>query len=349
MARCYAVLAFFIAQIFYAHAGEAPVHLRLSTQNPPTMPSFQILTHFKQRVEAASKGGIAIEIFDSGKLYSDDKIGHAVSSGAIEIGFVNQAWYAATIPGVGIFQLPFMFNSDALLAAARTPASEIRTIIDQAILTQEGARVLFWVSQGQIVLVSHNTSLTNPDRIAGKTVRAAGPVMQEFVGKCGGIPKKVKLTDMLSVYERHEVEIGMHPVTVVAGFKLWTVFDKLTKTHHASAQFVVAINEQTWQSLSEGQRAIITEAARAAEIEATDHVGSDEAAAYRQIAEDGRLTVESLTEEELMRWRICSSDVLAEYVNHSGSLGGELIAAYGRLLQLDMRPQGQKAPPLSSR
>jgi TRAP-type C4-dicarboxylate transport system substrate-binding protein len=349
MTRAFAIVVLFIAQISYAQAEEVRVHLRLSTQNPPTVPSVQILEHFKQRVEAESKGAIAIEIFDSGRLYSDDEVGKAVSSGAIEIGFVNQAWYAATIPGVDIFQLPFMFNSDALLAAARTPRSEIRTIIDQAILAKEGARVLFWVSQGQMVLVSHTTSLTNPGRIAGRTVRAAGPVMHDFISKCGGIPKKIKLTDMPNVYERHEVEIGMHAVTVVAGFKLWTVFDKLTKTHHASAQYVVAINEKTWQSLSEGQRAIITEAARAVEIEATDHAGGDDAAAYQQIANDGRLKVEALTDEELMLWRICSSDVLAEYVAHSGELGGELIAAYGRLLQLDERPQKQKAPRLSAK
>jgi C4-dicarboxylate-binding protein DctP len=350
MTRAFAILVLFVMQMSCTvNAEESPVAIRLSTQSPPTMPMVQILVHFKQRVEAKGKGAITIEIFDSGRLYSDDEVGQAVSSGAVEMGYVNLAWYANPVPGVDIFQLPFMFNSDALLAAARAPGSEIRAIVDKAILAQAGARVLMWISQGQLVLVSHGDSVANPDRIAGRTVRSVGPVMEAFVSKCGGTPKKIKVTDVPRVYDQHEVEIGMHSITFVAGYRLWTVFDKLIKTNHASMQFVVAINERVWQGLSPRQRAILTEAARAADIEAASQVAGDEADAYRQIAGDGRLKVESLSDEELMLWRICSSDVLTEYVEHSGSCGRELIAAYARLLQSDPGLQDRAARRLTAR
>jgi C4-dicarboxylate-binding protein DctP len=89
--------------------------------------------HFKERVEAASNGSIKIEIHDSARLYSDDGIAQAVTSGAVEMGYVNLARYASTSPATGIFQLPFLFNSEAILGAARAPGSEIRTLIEKAV------------------------------------------------------------------------------------------------------------------------------------------------------------------------------------------------------------------------
>ena len=150
MKKLFGVLALFVLQMpWAAFAADTPVHVRLSTQTPPNMPVMQVLRHFKERVEAESKGDITIEIFNSGKLYSDDEIGKAVTTGAVEMGYVNLAQYANIVQGADIFQAPFLFNSDALLDAARSAGSEIRAVIDDAVLTDAQARVLWWVSQGK--------------------------------------------------------------------------------------------------------------------------------------------------------------------------------------------------------
>jgi TRAP-type C4-dicarboxylate transport system substrate-binding protein len=340
MRKALAILALFVLQVpCAAFAADTPVHIRLSTQTPPNMPVMQVLRHFKERVEAESKGGVAIEIFDSGKLYSDDEIGKAVTAGAVEMGYVNLAQYANIVPGVDIFQAPFLFNSEALLKAARAPGSEIRRIIDDAIETDAQARVLWWVSQGQMVMLSHGPSLANPDRIAGKTVRAAGPVSEAFVASCGGNPKKIQVTDMPRVYEQHEVDVGVHAVMVVAAYKLWTVFDTITRTNHASAQYVVAVNGKFWKGLTKEQQSVITVAARAADIEAASQTAENEAAAYEEIARNGHMKVAGLTGDELILWRMCSSDVLTQFMDKTGSRGSKLMAAYARL-QTQPRPQG---------
>jgi C4-dicarboxylate-binding protein DctP len=314
-------------------AGDAPVNIRLSTQNPPGAPTIQTLVHFKERVEAASNGSIKIEIYDSAKLYSDDGIAQAVTSGAVEMGYVNLARYASTIPAADIFQLPFLFNSETILSAARAPGSEIRTLIEKAVSAEAGSRVLWWVSQGQMVFLSHNGSVGNPDHFVGKTVRAAGPVSEAVITQCGGKPKDVTLTEVPQIYERREIDVGMHGVVTVASLKLWTVFDTVTRTNHASAQYVVAINDKFWQRLSGQQQAILTEAAHAADIEAVNQIASIEANAYKQIAENGGAKVTGLSDEELMLWRICSSDVLTEFLERAGENGQQLLTAYGRLRQ----------------
>lgn len=333
MIRTLLILALFAVQMCgMAYANENPVRIRLSTQTPPSMPVMQVLAHFKERVEAESKGAITVEIHDSGKLYSDDQIGKALTGGAVEMGYVNLAQYANIVPGVDIFQLPFVFNSDGLLEAARAPGSEIRAIVDEALLAEAGARALFWVSQGQMVFLSSGKPVSDPGTIEGKIVRAAGPVSEALVAQCGGVPKKIQVTDMPRVYEQRELDVGQHAVVTVAGYKLWSAFDTLTRSNHSSAQYVVAVNEKFWRGLTKQQQDILTAAARAADAEAASQTASNEAKAYQLIAAS-RMKVAELSKDDLMLWRICSSDVLTEFMQRTGKRGEELMTAYGRLRQ----------------
>ena len=93
---------------------EPSITIRISTQHSPTMSTFPPIAYFKKRVEEMSEGGIKVEIFDSGKLYSDTQVRAAVSSGAIEMGIVDLSRYAEAIPAADAFQLPFVFNSASL-------------------------------------------------------------------------------------------------------------------------------------------------------------------------------------------------------------------------------------------
>jgi C4-dicarboxylate-binding protein DctP len=106
--------------------------------------------------------------------------------------------------------------------------------------------------------------------------------------------------------------------------------DTITRTNHASAEFVVVINEGFWQGLSNQERAILTAAANSADIEASDAIAEIEAYADRQLAEYGAKIV-TLSDDELVAWRICSSDVLTQFMSQTGEQGQQLMEAYGRL------------------
>jgi hypothetical protein len=158
-------------------AAAASITIRISTQWPlPSSNNFSFL-HFKERVEAESKGDIRVEIYDNAKLYGDSTVAEAISSGAVEMGFVTLSRYAAMIPAADLFQLPFLFNTQAIAEAARSPESEIRQAIDSAILVLGKSRVLWWVSSGPMVLLSNEASVADPQNLRGKTIRTFGPIM----------------------------------------------------------------------------------------------------------------------------------------------------------------------------
>jgi TRAP-type C4-dicarboxylate transport system substrate-binding protein len=315
-----------------SHAADAPVTIRVSTQWPLVNPSNLPFIHFKERVEAESHGSIRVEIYDAAKLYGDSAIAEAVSSGAVEMGYVNLSRYAAIIPGTDVFQLPLLFNTEAIAAAARAPDSEIRQLIEAAILTQGRSRVLWWVSAGTTVFLSNGTSVADPENLKGKTVRTFGPIMETIARECGGEPKDIGAAAQENAYEAHLVDIAMTGITIVIERKLWRFMNTVTRTNHASVEGVAVINEKFWQLLPAAHQKTIVSAAQAADKEAAALLANVEATGYKLLADKG-VRIIDLSDDELVRWRSCSSNVLTNFVEKSGEFEQRLMSAYGRLRQ----------------
>ena len=313
-------------------AAEPELIIRFSTQAPPNGQQFQTMKLFKERVEAKSSGRIRVDIYDRGRLFEDGRVAAAVSEGKVEIGHVNLSRYAETILVADAYYLPFMFNDAAVERASRTPESEIRQIIDKAILETAGARVLWWIPEGSILLLSRGMSMANPQALAGKTVRISGPTIAETVRLCGGVPKDVAANQQPVAYATGVVDVGMTSITAVMARDLWKAMDTITRTGHAASNFVVVVNEKFWRSLSEGQRALLQEAAQTADEEAARSLIEFEDAAFKELEGKGVKLI-SVADRELRLWRACSSDVLTDFLVKSGSAGQKLVEAYAKLRQ----------------
>jgi TRAP-type C4-dicarboxylate transport system substrate-binding protein len=70
--------------------------------------------------------------------------------------------------------------------------------------------------------------------------------------------------------------------------------------------------------------------ARKAENDFWDEFEREEADAYRFAVEKG-MTVKDITSDELVDWRVCSSDLIERFVDKLGDTAAGLMSAYGRL------------------
>ena len=100
--------------------------------------------------------------------------------------------FSYKVPLVAILDQPFLFNFNALMKAAARPESEIRKLIDAAILAGLGVRVLWWNPLGNNVLFSRGRDVADPERLKDQRVGAPGTLPGEFVAACGG--KSVAMT-----------------------------------------------------------------------------------------------------------------------------------------------------------
>jgi TRAP-type C4-dicarboxylate transport system substrate-binding protein len=190
--------------------------------------------------------------------------------------------------------------------------------------------VLWWIPEGSILLLSKGVSMADPKALAGKTVRISGPTIAETVRLCGGIPKDVAANQQPVAYATGVVDVGMTSITAVMARELYKAMDTITRTGHAASNFVVVVNEKFWRSLRNDQRAILQQAAETSDREAARSLIEFEDAAFKEL-EDKGVKLVLLTSRELKLWRVCSSNVLIDFLGKAGQPGATLIQAYANL------------------
>ncbi len=307
----------------------AETTLRITLQLPIKSHLGQNLEAFEKEVEAKSNGDLQVEIYPSAQLYKDSEVPQAVGSGAIEMGVASITRFAGTIPAVDIFYVPFMFNSEEMVRKAVAPDSPIRSALDAEIL-KTGTRVLWWQAYGGAIMLSKGGPLKTPEDVKGKKVRVFGKTLGEFVTATGGVPVLTSGSEQYVAYQRGTVDAGMTGVSGVKSRKLWQVMDTITVTNHADVEFLVLINEDVWKGLTDGQRDIVTTAARKVEAELRDTMAKIESDAYEAAKAEG-MGIYTPTTAEIDAWRAASAPVIEQYKAAAGDLGAKLVTEAEKL------------------
>jgi C4-dicarboxylate-binding protein DctP len=307
-----------------------PVLLRVSLQDSVKNPLNQSLLDFKKGVETRTKGAVAVQIFDQSQFYNDYQVPGAVGSGAIEMGLAPLGQYAGEIPAAGVFLQPFLFNFDEIIRAAAQPGSEIRTIIDNEILSQTGARVLWWQRYGSPVLLSKDQPMHSPVAMANKNVRAFDELTGEVIKLCGGKPHVIADSKQAEAFNLDIIDSNLTDISSVKAQELWRRTKFITRIRLSEILYAVIINEDIWAGLSKPQQQILVEEAAKVEKAIWSRFAQIEGQAYSFAAEKG-MKVEELTSHDIVNWRVCSSSVLESYMTKAGTMGEQLMGAYARL------------------
>ncbi len=313
-----------VAVFFVCFCGNASAEktLRISLQLPIKHHLGQNLLDFQQEVEKESKGALKVEIYPSAQLYKDKEIPQAVASGAIEMGVASLTRFAGTVPAVDIFYVPFMFDSPKKVVKATSPDSSIRQKLDEAILGT-GTRVLWWQAYGSAILLTKKEIIKTPADMKGKKVRVFGKTLGDTVTTVGGAPTMMSGSKQFLAYQRGTVDAGMTGITAVKSRKLYEVMDHMTLTYNADIEFIVIINEKTWQGLSKEEQAIITKAGMRVEKELRDKMGSIEQDTLTFVSD--KINVVDLTDAERSQWREATKPVVGRFIERSGDLGRQLV------------------------
>lgn len=287
------------------------------------------LTLFAQELASLSEGAITLDVVEGDRAYRDGDVPGAVASGAVEMGVASLARYADAIPAADVFQLPFVIETADEAARAASPGSAVRREIEAAI-RREGAKVLWWQPFGSLVVLSNGEPVTSPGDIEGRTVRVLGPTLGRWVELLGGTPQLIAGSQQKAAYASGAVELGITGVLSVEARELWDVMDTLTRLEIAQIEFVVVINAEFWEGLTEQEQLWVNEAATRAEETLRRRFKSVEAAAF-DAAEDAGMAVHEPTAAERNAWRRASRPLIEQWLETAGEVGERVLDAAERL------------------
>ena len=232
-------------------AVQAETTIRVTLQLPETHSLGKNWIAFKEIIEKESGGDLKLQLFPSAQLYKDKQVPEAVGSGAIEAGTSFLGRFAGSVPAVEIINLPFFFRDEAHLRAAVAGGSPMRAILDEAVVKESGAKVLWWQAFGRNIYLNKGAPIRTPADLKGKKVRTYGKVLGWTVEALGGAPTLMSGSKQFLAYQQGAVDVGMTGASAVKSRKLYEVMDNMTLSYDSAIEFVAVMNNDFFNSLSD--------------------------------------------------------------------------------------------------
>ncbi|MTI15818.1 C4-dicarboxylate ABC transporter [Rhodobacteraceae bacterium RKSG542] len=303
--------------------------IRVTLQLPEAHSLGQNWLAFKEIIEEKSGGELQLLLFPSAQLYKDKEVPEAVGSGAIEAGSSSLSRFAGAVPAVELINLPFFFEDNEHLRAATANGSPMREILDNAMLEETGARVLWWQAFGRNIYLNSGDPIRTPADVKGQKVRTYGKILGWTVEELGGAPTLMSGSKQFLAYQQGAVDVGMTATSAVKSRKLYEVMDNLTLSYDFAVEFVAVINNDFFESLSEENQKILLEAAAEVEKQLRDEVYSQEDVIVEELAD--KINIVNLTAEERAQWMEATKPVAARFIESAGPVAQAAVDAANSL------------------
>ena len=250
---------------------QEPVTLQFSTQSVPDDHHTKAIYKFKELVEAASDGSIEVEVFDSGSLFDQNAEQTALLRGDIAMAYTSSQWLSERVPADSIVGVPYMITDVDHLYAVMD--SQVGQDIFAAAVEEAGVRPLtsLYLGTRQLNLTDKVGKVMTPADMEGVKLRVPDSPSWIAMGEAlGANPTPVAFGELYLALQTGTVDGQDNPLPTDFNAKFYEVTDQIVLTGHLVNDVWPTVNEEIWQSLSEEQQAIVTEAWLGARDYATD-------------------------------------------------------------------------------
>ena len=240
------------------------IELKFTTASVPTDIHTQAMQVFKDKLNEAEPGRFDVQLYDSGQLFKQGADLDALQRGNAEMTYVSFQQISDAIPAYGIFTMGYLFQTPEHLRAMLH--SEIGTEFKQKVADEMGLQILDICYLGTRQLnLRKKRDVETPDDLAGVKLRMPGSDAWLFLGKAlGAEPTPVPFSEVYLALQTGTIDAQDNPLPTVEAAKFYEVTEQITLTSHLVDGVNIVVNDQTWERLSDDEKAAMTNAAVAA-------------------------------------------------------------------------------------
>ncbi|KKI92160.1 ABC transporter substrate-binding protein [Bacillus sp. SA1-12] len=283
--------------------------------NSETHPQGQGMAKFKELLEEKSGGKMKVQNFFDATLGDDLKMTEALQAGLQEVTVPSTSPLVGMIKEFGIYDFPFVFNSE----------KEAYTVLDGTV----GKKLLDKLPEHDLVGLGYwengFRNLTNSKHpietvkdFKGLKIRTMqNEVHLDAFSKLGANPSPMAFSEVFTALESGTVDGQENPLATIKTQKYNEVQDYLSLTKHVYTPFVFLVSKKFWDSLSEEEQKIMSEAAQeAGEYQRTLNQEEDEKAL--KILEEEGMKINEVTPEEAAKMKESIQPVIDDFAKKFG-------------------------------
>lgn len=272
------------------------VSLNVSVPDADNSYIYAAAQEFKARVEEYSGGSIELTIYPNGSLYGGDGNSGVtmLSSGSLDIMILAASLYASFEPGFNVISVPYMFDDAQQLQDYLNSDTGIELFnrVEEMGITCLGR----WTRSFRQVTNSVKP-ITCPADLEGLTLRTPNNTLYvDFFKACGVNVTPMAFGEVYNALQLNTLDGQENPVDVPATNNFYEVQSYISGTNHMADAWVVGINSDKLQSLSQEQQDALTKAAEECQQWYVDYQASTDADMLKLLTDNG-MQYNDLTEE----------------------------------------------------
>lgn len=295
--------------------------IKFANQNAEGHPIVLGMQKFAEIVAAKSGGKLKVNVFPGGALGSDQANVSALQGGTLEMASMNSGIFASIVKDFAIYDFPFLFGN----------AKEADAVVDGPFgtglhkkLEDKGLVGLTYYELGFRQLTNSKRPVAKVEDIAGLKLRVIpNPINVDWVNALGANPTPLPFPELYAALEQGAVDGQENPVATIRGAKLYEVQKYMTLTNHQYNPQSVVISKRFWESLPEGDRKILQEAAIESAKYEREQSRAQAASILEELKKNG-MQVTELAPAEVAKLREKMKPVIAK---HSASVGEATVSA----------------------
>ena len=306
--------------VFNSRADRAEVTIRIAFLASSDDEDYVGAMAFKEHVEAAAGGRVAVQVFPSGQYCGNEReCIEALQGGMLEMHQTTFGGVAALFGPAQVLDLPYTFANDGVAEC----------VMDGPLLTDMGKAILD-ESLGLRLMAVGNTGgwrsfattqqrVRSPADLRGLRIRTLPSALeQEMVRALGGNPTPLPWSEVYYALSAGLLDGTKNSVQDVVGMKLHEHVRFLLVDRHSYMGSMWWYSEKQWHALPDDLKPVVAEGFRKLAVATREAAASRQAPAFEAFRRAGG-TVDEITPAQREQFRAATSGLRDWYARRYGS------------------------------
>lgn len=244
---------------------QKPVKLVFTSVSVPGDAHTQAMYVFKDEVEKLSGKQIQVDVYDSGKLFTQQAEQDAIRKGTVDMVYTSAQWLAEFVPYLSMFGAAYTFQSYEQMT--KTFNGSIGKKIFEEVAQKTGIRplVAYYLGTRQLNLTAKVGPVTKPEQMKGVKLRVPNSPTWIAMGKAlGANPTPMAFNEVYMGLKTGAIDGQDNPLPTDKNAKFYEVTKYIVLTNHVVDSTWPSINEKKWKSLTKQQQEWVMQAAEKA-------------------------------------------------------------------------------------
>lgn len=307
-----------------SNSGSEKIVLKVGHINAPDHPWNVALEGFAKDVADATNGNLEIQVFPSSQLGGERDMAEGLKLGTLEMGLFGTGALQSLDKRLIIEELPYAWATRENAYAAMD--GELGQALN-GVLKEQGIIGLSYWESGYRHITNSVRPINRLEDLKGLKLRVPEAEMRIDTFKdLGALPTPLAFSEVFTALQQGTVDGQENPLATIASSKFNEVQEYLTLSGHIWGSALLGVSEQTWNSLSDENKDVITEKAEIWKLKEREMIQkSDE-----ELLESLKASGMKVTEPDVQEFKDAVQGVWNKYESQFGKDLVDIVRKYSK-------------------